>query len=607
MTKYNYQLRNPNLKFNTLLTGGVNSGTQKSSSVNPREQSIFKKATREDLAKVDYNKVLNENQGNNAELSPLENMLKEFFSIGKVKTSADKNGDGVISEEEAQAYINELSKKDGDGETLSLADFEKLINEQGIDLESITKFLSALTGFDTGMQNVQMQPQSSMAPARTGGYAAGGGGYSSAAAVPKTIHNMTLNELHTEKSNRESTLADKQEALKAVQSGETQGIKAAQEDVKNAKEAYEQALKNDPSSSKYAGIISANNQKIEENQTALDKNSADITSKQSEISQQQSAISSSETMLSSLESALANLPAPTGKPEDSKRDEQINTKKNQLTKEIETKKKEIETQKAQLAKLNEGLENLQNTKTQLEGQKTELQERKAKYDETINKNCSDAIKEKLAQYNAATKNLEDVKAKELSAANSAYQSAQKQVNEINTVISQKEADAAASKYTVSSDIVEKALELAESQIGVRENGGSNDSAEIRKYKNGAANGNPWCASFTSWLYGAGQGSSNDKTFGYTASSQEIKRQANSAGCYASKNSNYVPQKGDLAMWSKSASTGHVGIVSEVYSDGSFDVIEGNSGNSVKKRHYSSKHSVGGGFDGFVQMDKWLQA
>ena len=52
----------------------------------------------------------------------------------------------------------------------------------------------------------------------------------------------------------------------------------------------------------------------------------------------------------------------------------------------------------------------------------------------------------------------------------------------------------------------------------------------RKYKNGAANGNPWCASFTSWLYGAGQGSSNDKTFGYTASSQEIKRQANSAGC-----------------------------------------------------------------------------
>ena len=129
MTKYNYQLRNPNLKFNTLLTGGVNSGTQKSSSVNPREQSIFKKATREDLAKVDYNKVLNENQGNNAELSPLENMLKEFFSIGKVKTSADKNGDGVISEEEAQAYINELSKKDGDGETLSLADFEKFIKE----------------------------------------------------------------------------------------------------------------------------------------------------------------------------------------------------------------------------------------------------------------------------------------------------------------------------------------------------------------------------------------------------------------------------------------------------------------------------------------------
>lgn len=107
------------------------------------------------------------------------------------------------------------------------------------------------------------------------------------------------------------------------------------------------------------------------------------------------------------------------------------------------------------------------------------------------------------------------------------------------------------------------------------------------------------------MYGAGQHSSNGKTFGYTASSQEIKRKANEAHCYASKNSNYVPKKGDLAMWTKSSSTGHVGIVSKVYADGSFDTIEGNSKDAVTKHHYTSKHSVGSGFDGFVQMDKWL--
>lgn len=570
--------------------------------------SIFTGANKEELSKIDYDKVLKnpENNAGNVELSPLEYVLKEFFSLDKVKTAADKNGDGQVSVEEAQEYVKELALKDGDGETLSLEDFEKLIKDEGIDLESIAKFLETPETVDTlpQVQEPAVQQQAPVA-APSSGRRSGSAGVASAAPAPKTIHNMSLSELKSEKSNRESALSEKREALKAVQSGNTAGIKAAKEVAQNAKKAYEDALKNDSGAKKFAKQITKNNAKIEKNQAELDKNAAEITAKESEISEQESSISSAETMLSSLEGALSKLPAPSGKPEDKEKDAQLNAKKNELTKEISSKKQEIEKQKSQLEKLNKNLEKLQKEQTKLEKEKTQLQAEKAKLDELVNKNCSEATKSKLAQYNKVVQNVEAVKAKELAEANSAFQAAQKDVQEVNTVIAQKEASEVASKYSESSDKAEKAVELAESQVGVRENGSSNDSAEIRKYKNGSADGNPWCASFSSWLYGAGQNSNNSETFGYTASSQEIKRKAIGAGCYASKNSNYIPQKGDLAMWTKSASTGHVGIVSKVYPDGSFDTIEGNSRDAVTKHHYSSKHSVGGGFDGFVQMNKWL--
>lgn len=575
------------------------------SSVKFNGNSIFTGANKEEMANIDYDKVLKTpaNNTENVEISPLEYVLKEFFSLDKVKAAADKNSDGEISVEEAKEYVKNLALKDGDGETLSLDDFEKLIKEEGIDLESIANFLE----MPEPVQTPTVQPQVSQAPARVSTTRGGGAVRHSAPAQvqPKTVHNMSLPELKSEKANREANLSEKREALKAVQSGNTEGIKSAKAAAENAKKAYEDALKNDSGAKKFAKQIIKNNAKIEKNQVELDKNAQEITAKKSEISEQESTISNSETLLASLEGALSKLPAPSGKPEDREKDAQLSAKKNELTKQISEKKKEVEKQKSQLEKLNKNLEKLNKEKTKLEAEKTKLQAEKAKLDELVNKNCTEATKAKLAQYNKAVQNVEAAKARELSQANSEYQSAQKEVQEINKIISQKEADNAVSKYSDTSDKADKAVELAESQIGVRENGSSNDSAEIRKYKNGSVDGNPWCASFLSWLYGAGQNSNNSETFGYTASSQEIKHKAQNAGCYASINSNYTPQKGDLAMWTKSSSTGHVGIVSKVYPDGSFDTIEGNSSDAVTKHHYSSKHSVGGGFDGFVQMNKWL--
>ena len=149
-----------------------------------------------------------------------------------------------------------------------------------------------------------------------------------------------------------------------------------------------------------------------------------------------------------------------------------------------------------------------------------------------------------------------------------------------------------------------ALRLAQSQLGVRENGSSNNSSEVNKYRFGKANGNPWCASFVSYCYGQGQGNSNKATFGFTESSQSIKNQAIKAGKYSTKESGYKPQVGDLAVWSYTKSSGHVGIVASVNKDGSFDVIEGNCGDKVQRctRSMNTKD-----LNGFVRMNEWVEA
>ena len=147
-----------------------------------------------------------------------------------------------------------------------------------------------------------------------------------------------------------------------------------------------------------------------------------------------------------------------------------------------------------------------------------------------------------------------------------------------------------------------AVRLAESQIGVSEVGTSNNGADVNKYRNGVQDGSAWCASFVSWCYGRGQGSDNSSTFGYDASSQNIRRKAENAGFYQTVQSGYAPKVGDVAVWNYGNNKGHVAIVSKVNPDGTFETIEGNCSNQVRKmtRSRNTENLVG-----FVQMDEWI--
>ncbi len=166
------------------------------------------------------------------------------------------------------------------------------------------------------------------------------------------------------------------------------------------------------------------------------------------------------------------------------------------------------------------------------------------------------------------------------------------------------ASATVSRPSLTGRRVQDALRLAESQIGVREQTGHNDGAQIDVYRNGRHNGAAWCASFVSWCYGQGQNTDNSTTFGYDASSQSIRKKAQKAGFYQTVQSGYVPQVGDIAVWDNGDGTGHVGIVSKVNDDGSFETIDGNYSDQVRRvRRTRSSQNL----SGFVQMNEWIAA
>ena len=89
--------------------------------------------------------------------------------------------------------------------------------------------------------------------------------------------------------------------------------------------------------------------------------------------------------------------------------------------------------------------------------------------------------------------------------------------------------------------------------------------------------------------GRGSGSGLGKTSGRGQKGQKAR-------------SGYTPKVGDVVVWNNGDGTGHVGIVSSINNDGTFQTIEGNCSNAV--RRMTRRQSE---VDGFVQMNEWIAA
>ena len=424
--------------------------------------SVFSSASAEEMQNIDYAKLLDSEGGDinkgvtDQNQKSLNSILKGFLELEDVQKAADADGDGKVTEEELQAYIQTVLGKDGDASTFTMADIDAVMEEMGIDLEKAaeksmeealeeaTKALKEEAQKEIEETKAAQQAQQAQQSARSGG-ASGGGGVSSTggassasqAQKPSGIDAMSLEELETEKANREKTVAEKQEAVNAVHSGDNEKVKAAKDEMDKAKEAYEEALdkdKNVPQELKDKQV--QNTKDIEAKETSISEKEISINNKETEISSQENTVSSRKSELDSLKGSLSSLPSPSGKEEDKDKDAEIAEKKSSIKSQIKAKESEVKEAEEKLDKQNEELDKLEEEKKALEEEKAELEKAKEEIQKEIEKTCSEETKAAMSAYNEAKANVDTVKQSELSIATSELDSAKASVKEIDEKITE---------------------------------------------------------------------------------------------------------------------------------------------------------------------------
>lgn len=119
------------------------------------------------------------------------------------------------------------------------------------------------------------------------------------------------------------------------------------------------------------------------------------------------------------------------------------------------------------------------------------------------------------------------------------------------------------KEPVSKRLAIRALEIAETQLYVREKTGKNDGVEIKKYLNsvGLPEGYAWCAAFVFWCFEQAAIALNVPN-PLVRTAGVLNHWNNTKGQKIQKD----PQPGDIFIMDYGKGLGHMGIVSEVFSD-----------------------------------------
>lgn len=482
----------------------------------------------------------------------------------------DKNDDGVIDAEE----LKEISSTDDKEDDISGYDLNYALNQMAYEkiFEDFDAMVEAGLADREQVNNQAMQNYTSNI---------GGGNYQNYGSQTQNGSTISSSEQFSTKEKLDKI---ENEEIPALEKEKQEIIDKAQEDIDAKNKELDDLIK--------------------DNEEKLGKLGEDYAKKQDEIQECDKKISENDTKIAECESkigkdesTLSNLEAELGALDTSTNDEEINKsnkeRKNQIESQIKELKESIAEQKEKIKEYQESnkeQEELKATKqTELEGIQKQIAQKNPEIAESMGK-----IQEEI-------KTIEEKKTQDVSKIDEEIKTKRQEANDYQKEIGEKTGLA---ESMTGSKMVQSALELAQQELakGVHEITGNNDGAEIDKYRNGAATGQPWCASFVSWLYGAGQNSDNKATFGYDASVSGIKNKAENAGYYAQKGS-YTPVAGDLMIQKNNAS--HVGMVTSVDPDGTIHTIEGNSSNKVTERTYPPGSKGHNRISGWVKMNEWL--
>ena len=579
--------------------------------VNPEEEQDLTDETMMPQNPMEENPPID--NGENTELPDnsgiITGLLNNLLENEAFSGAIDANGDGTLEEEEMTNFFNTINSNDSNESTISLEDIL-------VATESIQNGTFEITTPETIEESLLNEtPLTPTAEATHGssssGNNGGGGSYGDNLVANNTtqkdtnsLNNKSLTELQEMLPPAKSDVTTAQDLVdKAMDAVNDNSYKTAMDESMTAYLEYLEQIQSEDDT--FAADIKTKNEEISTSQDKITQLDKDITKYLIESSGLETTISDTTASITALNEAKSSLQSSIASADEEDKGD-LQTKLNNITNQISANEKKKEEAEAALKKLEE------ETIPEAEKAKADEEEVLKKLEESLAELMTAAEEKYAAKYpelatlktNYETAKTEFEKQKETAQAAVVtavenLANAQTKLNELNTAISKAETSKTIKENSPSgmTTLTQTAVELAYSQLGVYEDKGDNRGT-MEKY--GGRPGDPWCASFVSWLYGKGQ-EGNESPIKYTAGVSGLRDQAQQAGYY-SKVGTYTPVPGDI-MIQKSNGASHTGIVVGVDGDYIY-TIEGNSGNAVRERKYKIGSSEYSKISGWIRMNEW---
>lgn len=471
-----------------------------------KEEEEMEKINSEELEDTELNEELNadtetkdkyEELNEENEINLLNATIADMFKNEDFKNIVDADSDGKISEEELLAMINTAKENDHDENDLSFSDLADVMAK------------TAENKFEIKTNDVieeSIQPEEMSTPLTQGqagswgGSSSGAANYSTGAGTSQQAQTKepSVDELQTIVTEKETALAEKQEAITNIQNDSNEDLKNLKEETDSAFEAYTTKLKEvDADKANKLIELTETKEKIENNKTEISNQELTISNCDSTLSNINSRKSTLEGQKSELEAAKNSQDTP--QEQKDAIDAQLNALEAELT-ELTKQEEEVTKQKTQA----------QEKKTELEEKNQELTEKYGNIDEEISRLEEEISKIENDDLQQAKSDYESKKAEYENAKNTALEKAQAEAQELTQQLNEaraklteaqnKEAEKLYSPKTGAEGAVDWAREYDDMS--------QSEMAKVFKEKGYAFHSGVWCADFVRMALGEGAGDKN---------------------------------------------------------------------------------------------------
>lgn len=398
----------------------------------------------------------------------IASFLNIFLNDDKMKEQIDADGDGIISDEEKENFLNTIGSMDGDDESISMKDLIRTMKRTENDKFKIKEV--AKEEETTTADNVESTSGSS------GGYSSSSGGSLSSSSSSRSsstaetssvpdFSKMTVEEINEEMDTAETNLAEGQKTANEVLNGTDPDMVKMQTQVDEAYKNYQDELKVlDEDMAEQLDTLVENVTEAEKNldeklqetlEQAIATSEAENTYKEC-----QDTTKSLEDTLSGLEGTLSSLQSALSGAEDDEKagiESQIAAVEAQIASvkaELEAAKAAEEAAKTALEEAEALLEQLNEEATKLQEEVSIATEEKTAFEQEIAEKYPE-IQELQNTYNECKNNKDKLKTEKFSEATAIIDKNQEIKNAAKIELNKRENKETQKEYNISSNLYDE--------------------------------------------------------------------------------------------------------------------------------------------------------